>query len=92
MHSISQQYLTLPAPPPGPGAVPSFPYLKTTVVGWVPLALPAAATSLLLLLPVGVMVVPAGNVALGASLLDSLGLGDFFLVADTDTSQNIGCK
>lgn len=64
------------------------PHLQTTVVGWVPLALTAAATSLLLLLPVGVMVVPAGNVALGASLLDSLGLGDLLLVVDTDMQHN----
>ena len=35
------------------------------------------------------MVVPAGNVALGASLLDSLGLGDLLLVVDTDIHRNV---
>lgn len=35
------------------------------------------------------MVVPAGNVALGASLLDSLGLGDLLLVVNTDIYRNV---
>ena len=61
-----------------------FPYLQTSVVGWVPLTFPTSAASLLLLLSVGVMIVPAGNVALGTSLRDSLGLGDLLVVVDTD--------
>lgn len=41
------------------------PYLKTSVIGGVPLALAATAAALLLFLSVGVVIVLADNVALG---------------------------
>ena len=65
-----------------------------SIVEVVPLALTAATAVLLLLLPVGVVIVLTGDVALGAPLLGALGLRHtFFLraaIRETKSSMSKG--